>query len=111
MGSTSGKSAGEATKQKVAKKAAAKSKPAATKSAGSSPASAASGRKRYFEFVSGKSNKFWEISVDGVEITVRYGRIGANGTSKVNGFADEAAAAAHAEKLVDEKTGKGYVEQ
>jgi hypothetical protein len=38
---------------------------------------------RYVEFVEGKSSKFWEIHVAGCDVTVRYGRIGAAGTSKV----------------------------
>ena len=56
------------------------------------------------------SNKFWEISVDGCEATVRYGRIGTAGTSKVKTFADAEAAQRDADKLIAEKTGKGYVE-
>ncbi len=65
---------------------------------------------RRFEFVEGKSSKFWEVSVDGCEMTVRYGRIGTAGTSKVKSFADAAAARREADKLIAEKTGKGYVE-
>ena len=65
---------------------------------------------RHFEFVEGKSSKFWEISVDGCEVAVRYGRIGAAGTSKVKTFGDTEAAQRGAEKLIAEKTGKGYVE-
>jgi len=66
---------------------------------------------RYFEFADGKSNKFWEVAVEGREVTVRYGRIGAAGTTKTKEFADADAAQAHAEKLIDEKTGKGYAEK
>ncbi|NLX99234.1 MAG: DNA ligase [Rhodopirellula sp.] len=65
---------------------------------------------RHFEFVEGKSSKFWEISVEGCEVTVRYGRISAAGTSKVKTFADAAAAQRDADKLIAEKTSKGYVE-
>jgi DNA ligase 1 len=65
---------------------------------------------RRFEFVEGKSSKFWEIGVDGCEVTVHYGRIGAAGTSKVKTFADAEAAQRDADKLMAEKTGKGYVE-
>lgn len=65
---------------------------------------------RHFEFVEGKSSKFWEISADGCEVTVRYGRIGATGTSNVKTFADAEAAQRDADKLIAEKTGKGYVE-
>lgn len=65
---------------------------------------------RHFEFVEDKSSKFWEISVDGCEVTVRYGRIGAAGTSKIKSFADTEAAQRGADKLIAEKTDKGYVE-
>jgi predicted DNA-binding WGR domain protein len=64
---------------------------------------------RRFEFSQGNSNKFWEIAVNGAEVTVRYGRIGSQGQTNVKAFPDEAAAAKHAEKLVAEKTSKGYV--
>jgi DNA ligase-1 len=70
---------------------------------------ARSGRRR-FEFAEGGSSKFWEVSTQGKEVTVRYGRIGAQGQSVVKAFPDEAAAAAHVEKLIGEKTGKGYQE-
>jgi DNA ligase 1 len=66
---------------------------------------------RHFEFVEGSSNKFWEISVAGKEVTVRFGRIGSQGQTKTKEFADDDAAKAHAEKLIEEKTGKGYVEK
>ena len=70
--------------------------------------SAASARR--FEFVEGKSSKFWEIAVAGSEVTVRYGRIGSDGQTNVKSFADEAAARKHADKLIEEKTDKGYEE-
>ncbi len=66
--------------------------------------------KRRFEFVEGKSDKFWEIEVAGAEVTVRYGRSGANGQTNVKAFPDEAAARKHADKLIEEKTDKGYEE-
>ncbi|NUQ64510.1 MAG: DNA ligase [Pirellulales bacterium] len=66
---------------------------------------------RYFECVEGKSSKFWEIGVDGCSVAVRYGRIGSSGTTNVKEFSDAAAACRHAEKLIEEKTGKGYVEK
>ena len=65
---------------------------------------------RHFEFVEGTSNKFWEISVAGCQVTVRYGRIGSAGMTNVKTFADTAAAQRHSDKLIAEKTGKGYVE-
>jgi DNA ligase-1 len=69
-----------------------------------------SGRRR-FEFVGAGSDKFWEIEVLGKEVTVRYGRHGSDGQVNSKTFADEAAARKHADKLVAEKTGKGYVEK
>jgi predicted DNA-binding WGR domain protein len=65
---------------------------------------------RRFECREGTSDKFWEVEVRGAEVTVRYGRVGTQGQARTKSFADEAAAAAHAEKLVEEKTGKGYGE-
>jgi predicted DNA-binding WGR domain protein len=41
---------------------------------------------------------------------VQYGRIGSQGQTNVKSFADSAAAGKHAEKLVNEKMQKGYVE-
>ena len=67
--------------------------------------------KRYFEFVEGSSSKFWEISMSDKTVTVRFGKIGTNGQTNVKTLADADAAAKHAEKLIKEKTGKGYQEK
>ena len=73
--------------------------------------STASGRDlRYFEYEDAKSSKFWEIWRSGVSVRVRYGRIGADGAKKTKEFDDEDAAVAHMEKLIDQKTKKGYEE-
>jgi DNA ligase 1 len=66
--------------------------------------------KRRFHFVGGGSDKFWEIEVAGTDVTVRFGRTGTDGQTKTKSFPDEAAAKKHAEKLIAEKTGKGYQE-
>ena len=66
---------------------------------------------RHFEFIGGNSAKFWEIEVEGTAVKVRYGRLGTQGQVSDKSFPDEAAAQKHAEKLIQEKTGKGYVEQ
>ncbi|REJ91429.1 MAG: WGR domain-containing protein [Planctomycetota bacterium] len=66
---------------------------------------------RYFEFVDGKSSKFWEISRTGNEHTVRFGRIGTNGQSKTKEFADGEVAKRDAERLIREKLRKGYEEK
>ncbi len=71
------------------------------------PAPAAAGTRR-FEFVEDGSSKFWEVTVTGASHTVRYGRKGTAGQEKTKTFPSEAAAKADAEKLVGEKTRKGY---
>lgn len=74
--------------------------------------------KRYFEFVGEDaqrgveaSSKFWEIDTDGTEVTVRFGKIGTNGQTTVKSFDSEDEATKHSDKLVAEKTKKGYVEK
>ena len=66
--------------------------------------------RRYFEYEDNKSSKFWEIKRQGTDVTVRYGRIGADGTTKTKSFDSEAAATAHMDKLIGQKTSKGYEE-
>jgi predicted DNA-binding WGR domain protein len=51
------------------------------------------------------------VVVRGAEMTVRCGRIGAQGQSKTKAFKDATAAQAQAAKLVAEKTKEGYVEK
>src|SRR5687767_1175626 len=65
----------------------------ATKEAIMSQAGSPAGKPRHFEFVGGKSSKFWEVSQSGNEMTTRWGRIGTDGQSKTKTFADAAAAA------------------
>ena len=65
---------------------------------------------RRFEFVGGKSEKFWIIQLNGAEHTVQYGRLGTQGQTKTKQFDDEEAALASYEKLVAEKLNKGYEE-
>jgi len=66
--------------------------------------------KRRFEFVGGTSDKFWEVDVAGNEVVVRFGRNGTDGQTVVKTLPDDQAARRHADKLVREKVGKGYVE-
>lgn len=65
---------------------------------------------RRFEFVRGNSAKFWEVSVSGRDVIVRYGRLGTNGQQQTNALADPAAAQKHAEGFIIAKLRKGYVE-
>ncbi len=64
--------------------------------------------KRRFELVEGTSSKFWEVNLAGASFTVTFGRIGTAGQSKVKKCKDAAAAKAEVEKLIAEKTKKGY---
>jgi len=65
---------------------------------------------RRFEFVDSTSNKFWEVDVKGKTLNVTFGKIGTKGQSKPKDFATPEKAKAEMEKLIKEKTGKGYVE-
>src|SRR5262249_53459043 len=65
---------------------------------------------RRFEYKAGASSKFWEMTTAGSDVTVRYGRIGTTGQTQAKSFADGAAAQTHADKLIAEKTKKGYKE-
>jgi predicted DNA-binding WGR domain protein len=66
--------------------------------------------KRRFEYTEGSSNKFWEVTVSKVSVTVCFGRIGTGGQMQTKSFADATTAQKHADKLVAQKLGKGYVE-
>lgn len=72
--------------------------------AGGAPAA----RRRYLEFVGGASRKFWELTVEGSTLTVRFGRIGTAGQTQQKRFADAAKASAAASRLLREKLAKGY---
>ena len=65
---------------------------------------------RHFEFIGGTSAKFWEIGTSGNQGTVRYGRIGTAGQTQIQSFPDATAANRHAEKLIAQKSAKGYQE-
>ncbi len=68
----------------------------------------------YLEFKKGVSNKFYEVEVSEIQggeatVKVRYGRIGANGQSKVYSvYLNYAIALSEAEGLVKAKEKKGY---
>ena len=61
-----------------------------------------------YEFSQGTSNKFWEITRDGNQVTVTYGKIGTAGQTKTKDYADEAAAQKDMDKQIASKTKKGY---
>lgn len=97
----------EAPKKKPAKAAEpAKATPAKAPAA----ASTAPGKRR-FEFVEGSSSKFWEIELEGTSVVTTYGRIGSAGQTSVKEFDSDAKAQKEYDKLVGEKTKKGYEEK
>ena len=65
----------------------------------------------HLEFEEGSSSKFWRARVEGKTLYVNYGKIGTNGQTKTKTFADEMKAKKEYDKLLAEKTGKGYVEK
>ncbi len=66
--------------------------------------------RREFHFISGASSKFWAIEAKGNSFDVTYGKIGTQGTTQTKSFDDAATAKKAYDKLVLEKTSKGYVE-
>jgi predicted DNA-binding WGR domain protein len=66
--------------------------------------------RREFRFTEGTSQKFWAIEVKGSGFTVQFGRLGTAGQTQTKEFASADAARKAADKLIAEKTGKGYVE-
>jgi predicted DNA-binding WGR domain protein len=52
--------------------------------------------------------KFWEITVNGAEFTTRFGKLGAAGQSKTKSWDSEEKCQKEADKLIRQKTGKGY---
>jgi predicted DNA-binding WGR domain protein len=106
---TASKPAAKAAPAKAAPaKATAKAAPAKA-----APKAAANDRStpRYFEFSEGTSNKFWQIWMDGTSVLTKYGRIGAAGSTTVKDFGDDAKATKEYDKLLNEKTKKGYEEK
>ncbi|MDP3153144.1 MAG: DNA ligase [Archangium sp.] len=91
------------------KKAPAPSAPAAS-SGGKSSKSGEAGA-RYFEFIEGSSAKFWEIRVEGTTFYTRYGKIGTDGQMTQKDFDSDEKTQSEANKLIAEKTKKGYAEK
>jgi uncharacterized protein (TIGR02996 family) len=66
---------------------------------------------RRFTYSDAKSHKFWAIDLKGSSFTVTFGKVGSAGQSQIKTFPTAERAKAEAEKLIKEKTGKGYVEE
>ncbi len=98
------KPAAKAAAKPAAKPAAkAAAKPAAKKSNGAST-------PRRFEFSEGSSNKFWSVWVEGTQLMTKYGKIGAAGSQTVKDFGTAEKVQKEYDKIVAEKTKKGYEE-
>ncbi|NKB16439.1 MAG: WGR domain-containing protein [Sphingomonadales bacterium] len=61
-----------------------------------------------FEYQDDSASKFWEVAVHGLSLSVRFGRIGSKGQSQTKSFATAEAAQKEQQKLIAEKTKKGY---
>ena len=72
----------------------------------------------YYEFIGEdkerkieRAEKYWEISQVGKKVTLRFGKIGADGQLIVKDFETKEEAETHMAKLIKEKTKKGYIEK
>lgn len=66
--------------------------------------------KREFRLTSDTSNKFWAIQLNDSSFTVHFGRVGTAGQSQEKTYPTPEAAKREYDKLIKEKTGKGYIE-
>ncbi len=65
---------------------------------------------RTFEWHRPSSHKFWTIEVRGNSFTVAFGKVGTPGRTRTKSFATAEKAQATADKLIRQKTARGYVE-
>lgn len=66
--------------------------------------------RRAFIYKDEKSDKFWTIHVEETVLTVIFGKTGTAGRTNVKEFSNNEDAQNEAEKLIKEKTRKGYIE-
>lgn len=66
------------------------------------------GTARY-EYTEGSSSKFWQIELAGTSFTTTHGKIGSTGQTLLKEWPDAATAKKEHDKLVAQKTKKGYV--
>jgi predicted DNA-binding WGR domain protein/ankyrin repeat protein len=65
--------------------------------------------KKHFTYQDEKSHKFWDIETNGNAFTVTYGKVDTTGQQQTKTFASDEECQKAAEKLIAEKTKKGYV--
>ncbi len=66
--------------------------------------------KSYLEYQDDNSHKFWEITLAGLKVTTRYGKIKTDGQVSEKTFESAQKAEKEYNKLIAEKTKKGYLE-
>lgn len=66
--------------------------------------------KKYLEYKDEKSSKFWEAETQGLKVIVRYGKIGAKGTTKEKLYPNALKAEAAVQKDIKAKIKKGYID-
>ena len=66
--------------------------------------------KKHLKYIDGTSDKFWQIEVTNNQFTVTYGKNGTSGVSQIKSFDTNEDCMKAAEKLLAEKTKKGYSE-
>ncbi|MBC9912747.1 WGR domain-containing protein [Chitinophaga varians] len=64
--------------------------------------------KQKFIYQDEKSHKFWDIETNGPELTITFGKAGTQGQTQIKNFATEEECRKAADKLIAEKTKKGY---
>ena len=64
--------------------------------------------KQRFVYQDDKSHKFWEVEVNGEEVIICFGKIGADGQVTVKKFDSPSQAETAAGKAISEKLKKGY---
>ena len=64
--------------------------------------------KARLEYKDKASQKFWEISVTGSTINIKFGRLGTKGQNSVKKMSTPDAAEKEIEKLIKSKLKKGY---
>lgn len=67
--------------------------------------------KRTFVYTDEKSNKFWTIDVNNNACIITFGKVGTAGQTQTKEFANEEECRKAADKLIAEKTKKGYKEE
>jgi predicted DNA-binding WGR domain protein len=64
--------------------------------------------KHYLTYKDDKSDKFWQIEVNGFSFTVTYGKTGTAGSSQTKVFDSDEKCLKEAEKILNDKLRKGY---